>query len=563
MKQLTRGAWGEPGSSLACHTGSWRDLRPGHEHAAAPCHAACPAGEDPQYWLAAVQEGDHRRAWERLVAANPLPAITGRVCPHPCEQRCNRGHYDTAIGIHGIERFLGDAALAAGWDYPGIVGPPAGAPRVAVVGAGPAGISVAYHLLRHGLVPVVFEAAPEAGGLLRSAIPMTRLPRAVLDAELERVLACGIGLHTRQALGRDFSLDELRAEHAALFLAPGCARSRPWDVQGVIPAGTRDGLDLLKSWIDVGEVPAARRVVVHGGGNTAMDIARVMKRHGAEEVHLVTASGLPGPQTAPDDVLNIVPRELEEGLEEGIVIHPHATLSRVLLRGARIVGVELVALRKLERADGRRARVAFEGTERILQADLVIPCIGEQVDPAGLGALVQRSGFLRVDARGGVAGACDLYAGGDACGNIGTVAAAVGDGRRAANAIAARLAGAEPSERPRTEIGIERLNLNYFEPRPARRAAVLPVAERDDLCEIEGSLDAAAVADEAGRCFACGNCLACDNCWVLCPDAAVLKIADTASDGSRYVFDYDYCKGCGLCASECPSGFIAMRPEPE
>ncbi|MFZ1295791.1 MAG: FAD-dependent oxidoreductase [Pseudomonadales bacterium] len=563
VKKMSRGAWAEPGTSLGYRTGSWREERPVHVHAAAPCHVACPAGEDPQAWIAGMQNGDDHGAWCELVRVNPMPAITGRVCPHPCESRCNRGHYDESIGIHNLERHLGDAALAAGWEYPGIAVLAADAPRVAIVGAGPAGIAAAYHLRRRGLAAVIFDALPEAGGLMRSAIPMTRLPRAVLDAELERILALGIELRTRQTLGRHISLDELAQDHAAVFLAPGCQRSRPWDVQGVVPAACRDGLDLLKEWIDVGEVPAARRVVVHGGGNTAMDIARVMKRHGAEEVHLVTASGLPGPETAADDVLNVVPRELVEGIEEGIVLHPHATLQRLLLRGSRVVGVEMVSLRKLARADGRKARVAFEGTERILQADMVIPCIGEQVDPAGLGALVDASGFLRVNERGSFAGNERVFAGGDARGDRGTVAAAIGDGRRAAREIHQLLDGSAPVARsPRRELPFAELNLAYFESAPARRASSLAVSERSDHAEIESGLDASAARHEAARCFSCGNCLACDNCWNLCPDNAVIKTARVAGDGSHYVFDYDYCKGCGLCARECPAGFIAMVEEP-
>jgi formate dehydrogenase (NADP+) beta subunit len=563
MSLLTRGAVAEAGTSLGCHTGSWRDERPVHVHRAAPCHSACPAGEDAQAWIGWMQQGDERAAWRELVAANPLPAITGRVCPHPCEQRCNRGRYDEPIGIHNLERYLGDAAIAAGWDYPQLAPARSGQRAVAIVGAGPAGLSAAYHLRRHGLAAVVFDAMPEAGGLLRSAIPMTRLPRAVLDAELERLLGLGIDLRLRQALGRDFSVAELQADFSAVFLAPGCQRSREWDVQGEVPPGGRDGLELLKEWIAIGEIPQARRVVIHGGGNTAMDIARVLKRRGAEEVHLVTASGLPGPDTAADDVLNVVPRELVEGLEEGILVHPHATLQRLLLRGRRVVGVEMVSLRKLARGDGRKARVAFAGTERILQADMVIPCIGEQVDPAGLGALVHRSGFLRVDEWGRFAGKPGLLAGGDARGDRGTVAAAIGDGRRAALAIIAQLDSGEPQEPARREIDIAELNLNYFEPARALRAQSLPVAQRSDSSEIEAALDRAAAHDEAQRCLSCGNCLACDNCWNLCPDNAVIRIAEVASDGSHYVFDYDYCKGCGLCARECPSGFIAMIAEPE
>jgi 2-oxoacid:acceptor oxidoreductase delta subunit (pyruvate/2-ketoisovalerate family) len=391
---------------------------------------------------------------------------------------------------------------------------------------------------------------------------MTRLPRTVLDAELERLLAFGFEWRPRSALGRDFDLEELRADHAAVVLAPGCQQARAWDVQGVVPAGCRGGLELLKEWLDVGEVPAARRVIVHGGGNTAMDIARVLKRRGAEEVHLVTASGLPGPQTAADDVLNVVPRELEEGLEEGIVVHPHATLSRLLMRGSRLVGVEMVSLRKLARAGGGKTRVAFAGTERILAADTVIPCIGEQVDAQVWGALVHRSGYFAADPEGRL-GPPALFAAGDACSGAGTVAAAIGAGHRAALAIAALVAGDDapaPGKRPALPLG--ELNLAYFDAATARRAPRLAPAERDDHREIEGALSAEAAHAEAARCFSCGNCLACDNCWVLCPDSAVLKLAEAASAGAHYAFDYDYCKGCGLCARECPTGYIRMEPEP-
>jgi 2-oxoacid:acceptor oxidoreductase delta subunit (pyruvate/2-ketoisovalerate family) len=561
-RQLTRGAWAEPGSSLEYRTGSWREERPVHVHGAAPCHRACPAGEDAQAWIAGLQLGDEHAAWRELVRANPLPAVTGRVCPHPCESACNRAAYDSAVGIHSLERHVGDAGIAAGWDYPGIAPLPADAPRVAIVGAGPAGLSAAWQLLRGGLRPVLFDRASEAGGLLRSAIPMTRLPRSVLDAELERLLGCGVEWQPRRALGRDFDLSELRADHAAVVLAPGCEAPRAWDVQGVVPADCRGGLEMLQEWIDVGELPVPKRVVIHGGGNTAMDIARVLKRHGAAEVHLVTASGLPGPQTAPDDVLNVVPRELEEGLEEGVVVHPHATVSRLLMRDSRVVGVEIVALRKLARAGGGKARVPFAGTERILAAEQVIPCIGEQVDATVFGARVQRSGYFRVDAEGRFAGEDDVFGAGDACGGAGTVAAAIGAGRRAAAAVIARVRGAASTQAARPDTPYAALNLAYYEPAPAQRSTSLPAARRDDHSEIESALAAAAVRAEAARCLSCGNCMACDNCWTLCPDSAVIKLAEAASDGSHYAFDYDYCKGCGLCAHECPTGYIRMEPEP-
>jgi len=553
---VTRGAWARPGTSLDFRTGNWRDERPIHVHRPAPCHAACPAGEDVQAWIAHSQRGDTEAAWRELVSANPLPAITGRVCPHPCEQQCNRGRYDEPVAIHSLERYLGDAALSHDWALD-MRAPAGDGPRVAVVGAGPAGISAAYHLRRGGARPVILDAAVAAGGLLRAAIPMTRLPREVLDAELERTLA-GMEVRFQQRLGRDFSLVELSSEFDAVFLGPGCQRPKEWSVDGATPPGLRDGLELLKLWVDHGEVPVADRVVVHGGGNTAMDIARIVKRHGAREVHLVTASGLPGSGTAPGDVINVVPRELAEGIEEGIEIHPHSTVQRLMLRGSRLVGVELASLRKLPGEGGRSERVPFAGTERVLEAEMVIPCVGERVDPAGLESMLGGADYLDGRPEGSEA----VYAGGDACGASGTVAGAVGDGRRAAEAILARAAGRHPAPRDDVPpVSVDDLNLHYYQPAPRETVNKLPPAERTDDTEIEGGFGDAAFGREAHRCFSCGNCLACDNCWNLCPDNAVIKTAELAADGSHYLFDYEYCKGCGLCAHECPVGFIQMIPE--
>lgn len=560
---VTRGAYAEAGTSLAFKTGTWRAERPVHKHWGAPCHFACPAGEDAQAWIAKLQEGHDRAAWETLVAVNPLPAITGRVCPHPCETGCNRGQFDAPLAIHNLERYLGDEALAKGWPYPDIAEPAANAPRVAIVGAGPAGLSAAYHALRRGLKPVLFETLPEAGGLLRSAIPMTRLPRSVIDAELERLLALGIDFKPRHRLGRDMTLGELQADFDAVFLGVGCQAAKEWSIDGAVPPDLHEGLALLKAWVDHGTIPVGKRVAVHGGGNTAMDICRIMKRHGAEQVYLVTASGLPGPDTAGDDVLNVVPRELEEGIEEGIIVHPHGNVQRLLMRGSRVVGVELVSLRKLLGGDGRKSRVSFEGTERVLEVDMVVPCIGEMVDPAGLETVIGAADYLSADRSGRVAGQGRLYTGGDARGDRGTVSAAIGDGRQAALAMEADIRGrdlAQPGHRQ--SLGFGRLNLHYFDRGGRALAPKVAAAERDDITEIEGPLTRHQVGPEVARCFSCGNCLACDNCWTLCPDNAVIKTVEVASDGSHYVFDYDYCKGCGLCAAECPSAYIVMEREP-
>ncbi len=564
MTVLTRGAYADPGTSLDFKTGNWRSVeKPVHIHAKAPCHAACPAGEDQQAWFAKLQEGHAEEAWRELVRANPLPAVTGRVCPHPCETACNRAHFDGALAIHNVERWLGDEAVRNGWSYP-VSAPSADAPQVAIVGAGPAGLSAAYHCVRLGLRARIFEAGAEPGGLLRSAIPATRLPRDAMNAELERLLALpGITLELRTRLGRDVELDELSASHAAVLLAPGCQASKAWDVDGAVPADLHEGLDLLKEFMDHGVLPEARQVVVHGGGNTAVDLCRIMKRSGAEHVTLVTASGLPGPDTEPADLLNVVPRELEEALEEDIEIIDHATINRLIMKGSKLTGVEIVSLRKLPGNDGRRHRVPFEGTERVLPVDMVVPCIGEKVDAEGLGLhlsgnyLSPRDVFGHLETDG-------VYALGDARGDRGTVAEAIGDGRLAAHSVAARLRGeADPIESERPDTPFDQLNPIYFE--GAKRAAPprLPVADRTFDTEIEGDIGRTAALAEAQRCLSCGNCLACDNCWVFCPDNAVIKTEELAKDGSHYLFDLDFCKGCGICAHECPTGYIQMRPEEE
>jgi NADPH-dependent glutamate synthase beta subunit-like oxidoreductase/ferredoxin len=560
MTILTRGAIALAGSSLTLKTGEWRLQRPAHRYRSAPCHVACPAGEDVQAYLARLAEGDPKAAWETLVRANPLPAVSGRVCPHPCESACNRRQFDEPIAIHCVERFLGDEAIRQGWNYAVAKPRPAAAP-VAVVGAGPAGLSTAYHLVRRGHEVALFEGEPLAGGLLRSALPPYRLPRAVLDAEVERLLAIGIKFNPCRRLGRDFTIEELQASHAAVFLAPGAQRGREWSTDGVVPRDARAALDILKEWVSIGALPAWRRIAIIGGGNTAIDLARVFRLAGAAEVHVITFQALPGPDVAPGDAMSATEREIRQAIEEGVIIHERRGLRRLIIRGERMVGAEMVHMKEIERPDGSRRPVAFEGTETILHVDQVIPAIGQEVDPAGLEELLAGRPFFAPDFWGRLENAQGVFVGGDARAS-GTVSRAIGDGRRAAKAIDAYLRGTALKQPTEMAIGIAELNLNYFEHAPRAQARIRAASERTAEAEIEAGLSHAQATDESHRCFSCGQCLACDNCWTLCPDNAVLKTVEAAGDGSHYVFDYDYCKGCGLCAHECPPGYIVMEEEP-
>lgn len=560
--KLTRGGFAYPGTTKNYKTGTWRIQRPEHEHRRAPCHAVCPAGEDPQAYIALLDQGKTKEAWEELVSVNPLPAITGRVCPHPCESGCNRGYYDEPLAIHSIERYLGEQAIEHNWDYP-VSTPPVGAPHVAVVGAGPAGLSAAWHLLRQGMQVTLLDEVSEAGGTLFT-IPDNRLPREIVRAEIGRLLDnAGITFKHNHKLGRDFYISELQRDFAAVFLAPGVMKSREWSIDGVTPHDLHEGLHLLKQWSDVGSLPQMKSAAIIGGGNTAIDIARALNRNGVD-THIVIHSSLPDPENPSADDMRAIPHEIEQALEEGVQIHDHHGIKRLILRGEKVTGIEIVRMRKLPDETGRLHRVAFEGTESILHVDQVIPAIGQVIDPVGMENLLQGNDYFKVNEYGLVNGCDNIFAGGDAIeGNGGTVTEAVGNGRISAETIAAQLKQqALPFINTSQPVAYENLNMDYFEPASRAVQAILPVAERIGEAEIESGLNRQQAEKEANRCFACGNCLTCDNCWTLCPDSAVLKTDEVALDGSFYVFDYDFCKGCGLCATECPSGYILMRNDP-
>ena len=529
-------------SSLVNHTGSWRSERPVYVDGLPPCSNACPAGEQVQGWLYTAEDGSYEKAWRQLVEVNPFPAIMGRVCYHPCETACNRGQLDSAVGINSVERFLGDEAIAQGWQLPAPAAPTG--KRVLVVGSGPAGLSTAYHLWRRGHEVVVHEAESRPGGMMRWGIPAFRLSRDVLDAEIDRLLAGGIRVEC------DSRVDDLEAVmreggYDAAFLAVGAQLGRRASIPAGQAARVLDALSVLSS-VAHGERPQlGRTVVVYGGGNTAMDAARTARRLGADEAIVVyrrTQAQMPANEV-----------ELKEALDEGVQVKWLSTITQV------DSGTMTVERMELDESGVPHPTGVFEE----LKGDCVVLALGQDVDRSLLDTVpgVQRvDGVVQVDATM-MTGAPGVFAGGDAVPSARSVTVSIGHGRQAAEHIHAWLSASSASVPVQGEpVAFEQLNPWYFSDAPH---AVRPRLEKarltGDFGEVVGGLDAETALYEARRCMSCGNCFGCDNCYGVCPDSAVLKIAGAGAHG--YEIDLEYCKGCGLCAEECPAGAIVMEPE--
>ncbi len=528
------------GSSLANKTGSWRTERPVYVDRLPPCNDACPAGENIQRWLYLAEEGAYESAWREIMENNPMPAVMGRACYHPCEDCCNRAKLDTAVSIHAVERFLGDLAIKNRWAVK-VDAAPSGK-RVLIVGAGPSGLSCAYHLARLGHGVTVFEAGPMAGGMMRFGIPKYRLPRDVLDAEIKRITDMGV---TIRLSFKVTDLDEtMKTERFdAAFLAVGAHLAK----RAYIPAGDAskilDALQLLRG-VEAGERPLlGRRVLVYGGGNTAMDAARSARRLGASETIVVyrrTREKMPAHDF-----------EVQEAMDEGVMFKWLSTIK------AESQGTFTVEKMLLDEHGKAKPTGEFE----TIEADSCVLALGQDVDLSFLSraeGLTITDGVVEVgpDMMTGRRG---VFAGGDMVPAERTVTVAVGHGKKAARHIDAFLRGTTCAPAPRHELArFEHLNTWYYTDAPATvQPALDEVRRRSTFEEVVGGLDESNAQFEARRCLSCGNCFECDNCFGVCPDNAVIKLGP----GNRFRFNYDYCKGCSLCATECPCGAIRMEPE--
>jgi 2-oxoacid:acceptor oxidoreductase delta subunit (pyruvate/2-ketoisovalerate family) len=529
------------GTSLANRTGSWRTERPLYLDRLPPCNNACPAGENIQAWLYHAEEGDYESAWRVLVQDNPLPAVHGRVCYHPCEDACNRGQLDQEVSIHAVERFLGDEALKRGWTVD--CAAPTGK-RVLVVGAGPSGLSAAYHLQRMGHAVTIHEAGPMAGGMMRFGIPKYRLPRDVLDGEIARIAEMDVTIELNSKVEDLPGLME-QGRYDAAFVAVGAHLAKRTEIPARDAGSILDAASVLKG-METGDAPPmlGRRVVVYGGGNTAIDMARTAKRLGAHEALIVyrrTREQMPAHDF-----------EVEEALEEGVLINWLQTIKQI---DQTTFTVEKMAI---DESGWPQPTGEFE----TIEADTLVLALGQNVDTGFLETIpevkIAKDGVVEVDATM-MTGYPGLFAGGDMVPAERTVTVAVGHGKKAARNIDAYLRGETYAPPPKHEIAdIDKLNTWYYTDADQTMQPVLDgIRRRTTFEEVVGGLDETNALFEARRCLSCGNCFECDNCYGVCPDNAVIKLGP----GKRFEFNYDFCKGCALCASECPCGAIKMVPE--
>lgn len=527
-------------SEHALGTGPVRTKRPVYVDFLPPCNHACPAGENIQSWLAFAQSGDFFEAWKRLTEENPLPAVHGRVCYHPCETACNRGELDSSVSIHAVERYLGDLAISENWQFL----PPSvsSGKRVLVIGAGPSGLSAAYHLARLGHEVSVFEAGPVAGGMMHFGIPAYRLPRDILHAEIARIERMGVTFRLNYKV-TDVLAEMTEGKFDAVFIAIGAHIGKKTQIPAREAGRILDAVSFLKD-VELGNEPKiGRRVAIYGGGNTAMDAARTAKRLGAEEALIIYRRDR--------EHMPAHDFEADEALSEGVKIH--------WLRTIKNLDETSVTVERMKVVDGKPVAT---GEFETLEADSVILALGQDTETEFLkgidGIEFKDDGTVVVDSSM-MTGHAGIFAGGDMVPSERTVTIATGHGKKAARNIDAWLNG-KKLEKPESNplVTIDQLHVWYRTSAPPKPQPHLkPEEAAVGFDEIVKGYAADEARYEAQRCLSCGNCFECDGCFGACPEKAVVKLGK----GKRYKYDYELCTGCGVCYEQCPCHAIEMVAE--
>lgn len=528
----------------------------------APCQVGCANCGDIRGWIGLVAQrhktGTSRedalaQAWRVIADVNPFPATLGRICPHPCESNCNRAELDEPLAISAMERFLGDFAVNNSLPLPRFRSKEA-TESIGVVGAGPSGLSFAYQMCRRGYQVTVYDARENAGGMLRYGVPDYRLPQEILDAEIQKILDLGVDLKLNTQVGTDISLNELRSLHSSLYLGIGAQMGRGLPIPGGDGESVCTGSDYLAQINQGEQVHVGSRVIVVGGGNTAIDAARCARRSGADVTILYRRSREEMPAIAD---------EIEDALEEGIELMLLAAPVAIERESdGRLSSVQVQRM-KLGPADssGRRRPVPVDGSEFRLDADTVIAAISQVPVLDGLEALNHDGDWLVADAQGAIDS--NTLVGGDAV-TPGIAGEAIVQGRHAAEALHARLRGLDPDSGPDPSLPV----IESEDVLLASKSACGAVHENRlsgdqrvaaGMGEVAETITEQQFLAEVERCFSCGSCYGCQQCYMYCTSGCFTEIEEPAP-GLYFSLNLDQCKECGKCIEVCPSGFLEIRP---
>ncbi len=556
-------------------TGSWRFLRPCYDEKTAPCSIACPAGEDiPRIEMMATQ-GLFKEAWEKILIENPFPSVCGRVCFHPCEGSCNRRDFDSAVAIHSLERFIADTAIRYGIS-PELEKKPSRKQRIAIVGAGTAGLAAAWFLSLLGYSCDVFEASSEVGGVLRWGIPLYRLPLSALRHDIKQITELGVAIFTGKKVSKEM-LSELKKKYDAVFIGCGHSLGMPLSVPGENLSGVSEGLEFLRQIRD-GKSPVCSGVTaIIGGGNTAVDVARSVVRLGGKALLLYRRRRQDMPALA---------LEVEMALEEGVELEELVAPAVISEENGKIL-LTLQEMKVEGEECGRDRVIAATGKNRQVRVERILKAIGMQASESWQQADRTDNEILTLshsvlDSRGREA---VMVLGGDIVNKTKSVVDAVASGKQAAlaldilfqegiEAVVPKLQaclvgpgsslsmeifmGGERRLRNKHVVSYEEINTDYFRFSPRVTQPRLLKEERiQSFEEIDLKISAHMAMKEAERCFNCGLCNQCDNCFIFCPDTSVILGRDHQG---RHI-NYDYCKGCGLCVVECPRNAMSLGEE--
>ncbi|MDR2766072.1 MAG: FAD-dependent oxidoreductase [Holosporaceae bacterium] len=531
----------DTGTSLCNKTGTWRTMRPEYVRRLPPCNATCPAGENIQLWLSLVEERKFREAWETMVKDNPFPAVMGRVCYHSCEKTCNRTQFDGAVNINLIEKSIGDMAIANDWSFETPM--ETRRKKILIIGSGPSGLTAAYFLRKLGYEVTIQETHIKPGGMMRYGVPRYRLSNSIIDAEIKRITDLGVKIICNKKV--QCLKDEL-PRFDAIYIATGAHRAAKATMEVKAGSSILDAIDLFRKLEDSpSNLPnLGRKVVVYGGGNSAIDAARTALRLGAENVQMLYRRTIHN--------MSAHESEVQSALAEGVIIS--------CLRTINTVDGDKILVDRMD-YDDESGILSTTGETEVIYADSVICAIGQSIDEgifSGLdGIKISEKGVIEVDERM-MTGVSGVFAGGDVIMGKRTVTHAIGHGKKAAGCIDAHLRGVKIQPNSKGTIAnFKKLNTDYYKKSPRgpnpRDKLFGDHTKETSFEEAEVSYSEEEFVTEAARCFSCGNCFHCDNCYGYCPDNAIRK----HPDGSLEI-DYDYCKGCGVCVAECPCGSMQM-----